>query len=131
MKSRKFSDWLHRWVRFLIGGALNTAVTYLLYLLLNIKLEYQVAYALAYVTGIVFSYLFNSVVVFRASLSLRRFMMYPMVYLIQYFASATLLALLVELELLGESFAPVLAIGATIPLTYFVARRVLKNGKGE
>jgi putative flippase GtrA len=54
-----------RWLRFLLGGGINTAFSYAVYLALNTIMTYQFAYFIAYTLGVVFAYWFNSGVVFR------------------------------------------------------------------
>jgi putative flippase GtrA len=72
--------------------------------------------------GIVFSYLFNSVIVFKVKASIKGLITYPVVYLIQYLTTAVFLALFVESGLASETIAPLLAIGLTIPITYLAAK---------
>ena len=122
---------LKRWSRFLLGGGLNTGITYALYLLLNIKLEYQVAYAIAYVTGIVFRYVFNALIVFNEPLSIKGLLSFPVVYAVQYLLSALILGSLVEFGIAGETIAPLIAIALTIPVTYVLAKRVIQKPIGS
>jgi putative flippase GtrA len=116
----------HGWLRFVLGGALNTGLTYGLYLLLHQRLPYQVAYALAYVAGIVFAYGFNARFVFRVPLSWRGLFAYPLVYLVQYLASAVLLELLVTGMTMPAVFAPLLVSAVMLPLTFVMSRWVLR-----
>lgn len=116
-----------RWVRFVIGGAINTAVTYLLYLALNIILPYQMAYLMAYAIGIVFAYWFNAVVVFHVQPSWVGFLSFPAVYVIQYLSSALLLAFVIEVVGLREDIAPLLVAVTVAPMTYVLTKFVLKK----
>ena len=52
---------LRELARFLAAGAVNTALTYAIYLLLLAIAPYLVAYTVAYVSGIAISYLLLSV----------------------------------------------------------------------
>lgn len=122
-------DRLIRWARFGAGGMLNTALTYGIYLVLHLFLGYQVSYLLAYVSGIVFSYFFNTLVVFRTQLSLKRFLAFPSVYLVQYVASALLLGVLVEKFGISKSIAPLIIIFILIPLTYLLSKTVLTQSR--
>jgi putative flippase GtrA len=79
---------IRRWVSFLVGGCLNTLLTYGIYLLLNMYMSYQKSYVIAYISGIVFSYLFNAQVVFNVKKSWKGLMAYPLVYLFQYVLGA-------------------------------------------
>jgi len=114
-----------RWLRFLLGGGVNTAFTYAVYLALNLVFVYQLAYFVAYTLGVVFAYWFNAVVVFRVPLSWKGFFSYPVVYIVQYAASAFLLGGLVELAGIMESLAPLVVAIAMVPVTYLMSKSVL------
>lgn len=116
---------LRRIAGFVIGGACNTGVTYLIYLALHLVLNYQLAYLLAYAAGIVFSYVFNSLVVFRRPMSWRGLMAFPAVYIVQYLVSAGVLALIVETIKVPAWWAPLLVSVLMLPLTYLLTRFVL------
>ena len=62
---------IKRWALFLVGGGLNTAITFIIYLIASRFASYQLAYGAGYVAGIVFSYFFNATFVFRTRLSFR------------------------------------------------------------
>ncbi len=116
-----------RWLRFLLGGGVNTAVTYTIYLALNTVFAYQLAYFVAYALGIVFAYWFNAVVVFRVPLSWKGLFSYPVVYVVQYVASASLLGGLVELAGIGEALAPLVVPLVMVPVTYVMSKFVLQG----
>lgn len=117
---------LRRWVSFLIGGGLNTLLTYGIYLLLNMYMSYQKSYVIAYVSGIIFSYLFNAHVVFNVKKSWKGLMAYPLVYLLQYILGALLLSLMVEKLGIPEELAPLLIIVLLLPVTYLLSKTILK-----
>jgi putative flippase GtrA len=117
---------VRRWISFLIGGGLNTGLTYCLYLLLSYLIDYQIAYAVAYVAGIVFAYFFNSKVVFKVEHSLIGMLIYPTIYLVQYIFGALLLNLLVEHLHLHKAIAPILVILLLLPSSYLLNKIVLK-----
>jgi putative flippase GtrA len=120
---------IKRWLRFLISGALNTSVTYLLYLFLNIFLEYQLAYFLSYFSGIILSYWLNSVIVFKVSLSWKKFFSFPLVYVVQYLIAALILRYTVTQLNIAETIAPLMTIVITLPITYAISRFILANKK--
>ncbi|MBT9173985.1 MAG: hypothetical protein DDT21_02396 [Syntrophomonadaceae bacterium] len=115
-----------RWLRFLLGGGVNTAFTYALYLALNTILAYQLAYFIAYALGVVFAYWFNAAVVFRVPLSWKGLCSYPVVYLVHYLVSAFLLGGLVELAGIVESLAPLVVALVMVPVTYVMSKFVLE-----
>lgn len=126
MKTLKNNPQVRRWISFLIGGGLNTGLTYCLYLLLSYVIDYQIAYAIAYVAGIVFAYFFNSKVVFKVEHSLIGMLVYPTIYLVQYIFGALLLNLLVEHLHLHKAIAPILVILLLLPSSYLLNKIVLK-----
>jgi len=117
-----------RWLRFIVGGGINTGFTYLVYLGMNVFLSYQVAYFVAYAIGVVFSYWFNARVVFCVPLSWRGLFSYPIVYLVQYVFSAFLLGGLIRFFNMREEVAPLVVAVAMIPFTYSMSKLVLRRG---
>ena len=115
-----------RWISFLVGGCLNTGLTYCIYLLLSLLVNYQAAYAVAYLAGIAFSYAFNSKIVFQVERSWKGLLLYPSVYLIQYLTGAVLLQLLVEKMNLSKNLAPIAVIILLIPLSYTLSKIFIK-----
>lgn len=116
---------LARWARFVVGGVINTGFGYGLYLLLALALPYPLAYLLAYAAGVVFSYWFNAVVVFRVPLSWAGFLAFPLVYAVQYLISAALLGLLVEWLQVPHKLAPLAVAACMVPLSYVISKLVL------
>lgn len=116
-------------IKFLIGGGINTASTYCLYFGLQVILPYQVAYALAFATGVVFSYWFNSIIVFKTPISWKGLFAFPLVYLMQYVLSAVLLSVLVERLAIPQSIAPLVSIALTIPIAFVLTRWFLREFK--
>ena len=113
--------------RFLVVGAINTLVGYLLYLAALTVLPYTVAYTAAYALAILSSYALNTYFVFRARWDWRRLLAFPLVYLIQYAASLAFLSLLVERLSVSEKIAPLLVVVVIVPITFFASRYVLKG----
>ena len=116
-----------RWLRFVFSGAINTVLTYGLYLLLNLIVGFQLAYFVSFFTGVMLSYWINSTFVFRAKLSLKKFLSFPVVYVAQYVASAVVLQILVTTAGVSETLAPIIVVIITIPLTYLMSRLLLSG----
>ncbi|AMJ57774.1 MULTISPECIES: GtrA family protein [Stenotrophomonas] len=115
--------------RFLAGGALNTGSTFILYWLLLLVMEYQAAYAISFVTGILLSYVINTKFVFRTDYTLRKLILFPLVYIATYFAGAVVLDVSVSRFGVDALIAPFISICATLPLTYLLSRLVLAGGR--
>jgi len=116
---------IQQWIRFLVGGGINTAFTYGIYLILMLFVHYQIAYLIAYIVGVVFAYWFNAVIVFKVPLSWKGLFSYPIIYIIQYTISAFLLNIFVETLQIDKTFAPLMIIIIMIPLTYVLNKYVL------
>jgi putative flippase GtrA len=114
-----------QFVRFLVAGAVNTAITYALYLALLRPLGYAVAYAIACVSGIVLSYFLNARFVFHAPLRVADFLRFPLVYVVQYALNASGLWLLVARAGVPEQWALAIVIAATVPIVFAMSRWVL------
>ena len=110
-----------------LGGGANTVLTYGLYLVFNLFLNFQVAFTASYVVGIIFSYFYNSLVVFRSPLSYVKFALFPVVYLVQYFLSIVLLSFFVQRLQVSEALAPIIVLIIVTPLTYLLSKLVLKE----
>jgi putative flippase GtrA len=118
-----------RWLRFLVAGAVNSVVTYVVYLGLLQFVDYRVAYTLSFVLGILFSYWMNAAFVFRKAVSLRTFLSFPLVYLAQYVLGVLLLSVAVEWLGIAPWLAPLLVLAITVPLTFFLSLTVFGERK--
>ncbi|MEU6427941.1 GtrA family protein [Microbispora sp. NPDC046973] len=112
--------------RFLIGGAVNTGVTYALFVILSRWLPPSVAYSLVFLSGIALAYLINTAFVFRTRASVGSAVRFPGVYLVQYLVGLGLLTLLVRLGVDSRAALP-LTMCVTVPLTFVMSRHVLEK----
>jgi putative flippase GtrA len=113
--------------RFLLVGATNTILAYVLYLLLLDFSTYLYAYSISYCIGVVVSYILNARFVFRKALSWHRFMQFPIVYVIQYSLGAAILWLLVGQAGISPELAMLGVVAGTIPVTFLASRFILKR----
>jgi putative flippase GtrA len=113
--------------RFLIAGAINTATTYALYLVLLDSAAYLFAYSLAYVAGIVVSYFLNAFFVFRTKPAVNTALRFPLVYVAQYLLGGAVLWICVERLGVRREFGLAFSIAVTIPITYAASRLALKG----
>lgn len=112
---------------FMLVGAFNTVLTWLVYAGLNRLMPYEVSYAISYAVGIVSSYTLNTRWVFRVPMSWKTFLQFPSVYLAQYLLGAVLVYLMVEQVGVPEDFAPLTVLGITIPVTFTISRFILRK----
>lgn len=117
-----------QFVRFVIGGGVNTAVTFAAYLLLVPILSPRAAYTLVYVFGIGLSYMINTYFVFHAQRTIRSGLQYPVVYVAQYLIGLAVLSLLTHMAI-DSRVAMALVIIVSLPVTFLLTRFVLKQSR--
>lgn len=88
-------------------------------------MDYRIAYAISFASGILLSYLINTRFVFREQHSLRKLLLFPLVYLVTYLAGAIVLHTAVSGFGINKTIAPLLSICATLPLSYVLTKLVL------
>lgn len=115
----------NKFLKFIGVGGINTILSYVAYLLLLMVFNYQIAYAIAFIFGIVLSFWLNTQFVFQSERTVKKFMLFPLVYLIQYLSGAFLLGLLVEYAHIHETFGPLIVTIVLLPLTYLMSKKIL------
>lgn len=110
--------------RFLIAGAVNTGLTYVLYLGLLFLMPYVWAYSLTYAVGIGIGYLLNARWVFKRAPSLGNATAYPLTYVLNYLLGVGMLWLLVELMHIPKEIAPLLVVALSVPVMYIVTKSI-------
>jgi putative flippase GtrA len=114
-----------QFARYLVAGAVNTAVTYALLVVAMRWIGYLAAYTVIYALGIAFGYWLQSRFVFHVPLAWRAALRYPLVYLVQYAFGFVLLALLVDTVHVDKDLAALVVVIANVPLGFLLSRRVL------
>ncbi|WP_339251667.1 GtrA family protein [Paenibacillus sp. FSL P2-0136] len=114
-------------LKFVVSGGINTLTTYLMYLLLLLFLNYSLSYTVSYVSGIFLSYYLNTVFVFKEKISIKKFLKFPIVYLIQYFINLLMLYILVEHLHLSTKIVPLIVVVVTIPVTFVLSKLIIKS----
>ena len=112
--------------RFLIIGFINTLVSWVLFLILDLFMNYVLAYTLTFILCIVSSYTLNSYLVFKQPLSLTRLFKYPLVFLVQYIVQAPSLIFLVEYLNISKIFAIIFVTIIASPITFFASKAIIK-----
>ena len=110
-----------------VGGGINTLLTYGLYLLLERVFSYRLAFTASYVIGIIFAYFFNALLVFKSGLSLKKFLQFPLVYLVQYPLSIGMLEVFVQRLNVNTTIAPIFVLVIVTPVTFLLSRWILKG----
>jgi putative flippase GtrA len=108
--------------RFIIGGVLNTTVTYVVYLGLLSLLPYISAYTITYLVGISVGYFVNARFVFKKPKNIKSAAAYPLACMINYVVSIGIFWSLVNWIYIPKEFAPLLVLVITTPLMYLIAK---------
>lgn len=114
-------------IKFLVVGATNTLVGYIIYLFLLSMMPYSIAYTCTFILSIGISYLLNSTLVFNAKHSLKKLLKFPLIYLMQYCLGLCTLTFLVSFANINQKVAPIIVVLITTPITYILMKRVFKN----
>ena len=117
----------HEVLLWALGGGINTVLTYGFYLLFDLFLSYRLAFTVSYLVGIVFAYFYNSWVAFNSPFSLKKFLQFPLVYLVQYLLSMGLLEVFVQAVGVNTALAPIFVLIIVTPVTYLLSKLVIKG----
>lgn len=120
-----------KWLRFLMTGALNTALSYAVYLLLLPVTGYNVAYVVAFMAGLLLSLVLSLKWVFRVPPTWRRIAAYPLVYVPQLLLGVVMNQGLIERIGVDPRISVLVVIAVTVPLNYLIAARILRRGGDE
>ena len=112
--------------RFLIAGAVNTLLTYALFVILSSFLNYGIAYTISYVCGIALAYCLAAIFVFGTGLHVRSALRFPTVYLVQYLYGIVVLSILIDGLHETRHLALLVVIVTSIPLTFVLTKCVVK-----
>lgn len=116
-------------VRFVLSGGFNTAVTYALYLVLLQFSPYWFSYTLTFAFGIGLAYVLSRYFVFGMPSAGKRIFLFPVAYLVQYFAGILIVFVWVDVLLWHPILAPLASLTATIPITFVLTKWVFNAGK--
>ena len=114
--------------KYIIGGILNTLITYLVYIFLLIFFSYLIAFTASFFSGIIFSYFINSRLVFEQKLYLKGAIVYPMVYLFYYILNIGFLYVFIEVASLPEEVGPILVLPIVVPIMFLINKKLFLSG---
>lgn len=117
--------------RFILFGGINTLAGYLIYALLLRFFSYLIAYSIMYILVVSGSYMLTSKFVFDQKLGLSKAVRYPLVYLVQYLLGMISLYFFVQVLNVNKLVAPLLVVLLTVPVSFFLSRRIVKGNPPE
>ena len=123
-------DGLPRFVRFLLTGGLNTAVTYGVYLLLLGPIGYRWAYVASFVFGIGLSYAMLRWFVFQNAGRKHAWALVAATQLGQFVVGLAVVELWAGVLGWPKALAALASVAVCVPLTYAVHRWVFRPERG-
>lgn len=115
-------------VRFAIGGVINTALSYIVFLLLLKITDYQIAYAGSWVFGILFVVIFYPSKVFvGSSNSLKKITLTIVQYILVFISGLCLMSILIEKLNVSEKIAIIIVIVFTTAINFLLMRLVFRK----
>lgn len=123
----KRKELLEQGVRFVIIGFVNTGNYYLLYLLFYVvmNLHYLTSHLLGFVISMVGSFFLNSYFTYKSKPTLKKFLQFPLTYIVNVTVTTSALYLLTEVLKVNGLISPLLASGIAIPFTFVISRKIL------
>jgi putative flippase GtrA len=118
---------LLQFARFLVAGAINTVTSYGIFVALLQFMPYLAAYTIAYIAGVLLSYLLLTTFVFHTRRRLTTALRFPLVYIAQYLTGSAVIVALVEAWHVRAWIAAIVAIVATVPLSFLLSRTILRT----
>lgn len=118
--------------RFVLVGGLNTLNYYILYLLLFhiLSINYLTAHITAFLISMIGSFFLNAYFTYRTRPSLKKFLKFPLTYVVNISVSTVSIYILVELLGLNEIISPLIATVIAIPFTFVISKKILKPESG-
>lgn len=111
--------------RFMFVGVINSALTYILYVLMNLILAYQAAYTISFAAGILLSAQLNARFTFKTTLTAGRLFKFGVVYIFNYCLGLALLVVCVDFFRWHEAVAPVAVLAVTVPVGFLGSKFIL------
>ncbi|MBA4493055.1 GtrA family protein [Paenactinomyces guangxiensis] len=114
-------------IRFVIVGALNTAIYYLLYLIFIhlIKLDYLISHILAFILSMIGSFFMNTHFTYKTKPTLKKFLQFPLTYVVNISVTTGSVYILVDLLGWDKNISPLVASLIAIPFTFIVSKKIL------
>ena len=115
-------------INFALVGVVNTGVYYGLYLLFLQVLPYLAAHILAFALSMTGSFVLNARFTYRIRPTWRKFLLFPLTNATNFLVTTAGVYVVVDVLHAGNRFAPLLASGAAIPVTFLVSRAIMLRG---
>lgn len=114
-------------VRFVIGGGVNTLLSYAIYWLLLLWLSYPYAYTISFAAAILTGFAINTRFVFFARWSWRKLAAFPLVQFLSYALGLATITICVRYLGIDAKWAPLVATAVVVPVTFTLTRALMRH----
>lgn len=118
---------LNRFALFIATRCVGTFLSYAIYLLLLGPIGYRAAFCIAFILGIGLAYLMNASLVFKARISQKTAIEFPLVYVAQFFLGLLIVEISIRYFYVPKEIALAISILITIPVTYALTKIVFRR----
>lgn len=124
LKSFILNDENKRFLKFAIVGVSNTAISFLVYVVLvKLSLYYILASIISYIAGILNSYILNTAFVFKEKKTKKNLFMFSSVYLSALLINLSLLYIMVDVFGTGPITGQILVTGIVMIYNYIMQKK--------
>lgn len=115
--------------RFIVVGVINTLSYYSIYLVLHnvVNLPYLIAHLVGFLISLNISFFLNCYVTYRIKPTLKKYLYFPLTQVVNMSVSTVLIFVFVEFLNLNSNIAPFAAVLFTVPITFIVSSKILKD----
>jgi len=114
-------------VRFVVGGGVNTLLSYAIYWLLLLRLSYPYAYTISYAAAILTGFAVNTHFVFRTEWSWRKLAAFPLIQILNYGLGLAVVTISIRYVGIDARLAPVIATAVVLPVTFILTRTLMRH----
>ena len=113
--------------KFNVVGILNTINYYILYMIFKeaLQLNYMTAHLLGFFISMIGSFYMNSYFTYRIRPNLKKFLKFPLTYVVNILISTLAIYILVQLLSISDNIAPIIATIIAIPFTFVISKIIL------
>lgn len=115
--------------RFIFVGVINTLSYYSIYLVLHnlFSLPYLLAHIVGFLISLNISFFLNCYVTYRIRPTWKKYFYFPLTQVVNMSVSTALIFIFVEFLKLNSNIAPFAAVLFTVPITFIVSSKILKD----
>ena len=114
-------------LRFIVGGSVNTLLSYAIYWLLLLWLSYPYAYTISFAAAILTGFAINTHFVFYSEWSWRKLAAFPFIQALSYGLGLATITISVRFLGIDTRLAPLVATAIVIPVTFILTRTLMRH----